>query len=105
MVHLVGPGTTTATIVYRALDDDSEWRLVPWRLVHSANLTIDQCCLGLWLHTSNDCQRDTNTLSTHIPIAAALAVSITEVPAPAGASGAPLRQPTLQYGYMFRQRN
>lgn len=57
MVHLVGPGTTTATIVYRALDDDT------------------------------------------------LAVSITEVPAPAGASGAPLRQPTLQFGYMFRVRD
>ena len=33
MVHLVGPGITTATIVYRALDDDSECLLVVlgWR--------------------------------------------------------------------------
>ena len=28
MVHLVGPGITTATIVYRALDDDSEYEYV-----------------------------------------------------------------------------
>jgi len=40
----------------------------------------------------------------HTRVTAALAVSITEVPAPVGASGAPLRQPTLQYGFMCVRR-
>lgn len=133
MVHLVGP--TTATIVYRVLDDDSAWdrgvggadEALSGKIYVQRRSTMAACCRGAKpflpcfppVHiypsaTPHPSLTSPSNTPLHLPLCAAMAVSITEVPrpppsvGPGGSAGAAQRakasEATLQYGFMFRVR-